>query len=176
MTAAHRAEDLVQYRPKLVRFARSRLVNAAHAEDAVQETLLAAIENIGTFTGGSSLYSWLTGILKHKIVDCVRRSVRDQWHEMDNDGTPLESDGSHFSSYDDPEKALERRRRLEELERCICQLPGRTGEAFFLRAVMGLNTVETCRALAVSKSNCAVMLHRARSRIRKSYPAGWTAQ
>ena len=186
MTAAPRVEDLVQYRPKLVRFAQARLFNPAHAEDAVQETLLAAIENIGTFSGGSSLYSWLTGILKHKIVDCVRQSVRDQWHEMDNDGTPLNADGVDFGRTDssagaaagwgDPEMALVRRRRLEALERCVRELPERTAETFFLRAVLGLNTVETCRALSVSEANCAVMLHRARIRIRETFPADWTAQ
>ena len=178
MTAAHRAEDLVQYRPKLVRFAQARLFNPAHAEDAVQETLLAAIESIGTFSGGSSLYSWLTGILKHKIVDCVRRSVRDQWHEIDNDGTPLNADDIEFAqaghsagaaAWSDPESALVRRRRLEALERCVRELPERTAETFFLRAVIGLNTLETCRALAVSQANCAVMLHRARARIRERF-------
>jgi len=176
----------VQYRPKLVRFAQARLFNPAHAEDAVQETLLAAIESIGTFSGGSSLYSWLTGILKHKIVDCVRRSVRDQWHEMDNDGTPLNAGGidsertgqsaGAVAGWGDPEKALLRRQCLEALERCVRELPERTAETFFLRAVIGLNTVETCRALAVSEANCAVMLHRARARIRESFPAEWMAQ
>ena len=185
MSAAHRAQDLVQFRPKLVRFAQARLFNPAQAEDAVQETLLAAIENIGTFSGGSSLYSWLTGILKHKIVDCVRRSVRDQWHEMDNDGTPHDADNLEFGQADpstaaagwgDPETALLRKRRLEVLERCVRELPVRTAEAFFLRAVMGLDTSETCRALAVSESNCAVMLHRARARIRETFPVELISQ
>ena len=100
MTAACRIEDLGQHRPKLVRFARTRLLNPAHAEDAVQDTLLAAIENIHTFSGGSSLFTWLTGILRHKIVDCVRRSARDQWHEIDNNGTPLAADGLEFARID----------------------------------------------------------------------------
>ena len=186
MSAAPRVEDLARYRPKLVRFAQARLFNGAQAEDAVQETLLAAIESIDTFAGGSSLYSWLTGILKHKIVDCVRRSVRDQWHEMDIDGTPLNADGldpgqsghacDGAGGWGDPEKSLLRRRRLEALERCVRELPERTAETFFLRAVMGLNTLETCQALEVSEANCAVMLHRARSRIRKTLPLEWIAQ
>ena len=166
MTAAERMENVGKLRPRLVRFARTRLLNPAHAEDAVQETLLAAIERIDTFSGASSLFSWLTGILKHKIVDCVRRSTRDQWQEMDNDGTPLDTGVPHFSGLGDPEMTLLRRRRLEALEHCLRQLPGRTAETFVLREVMGFNTAETCRALAVSESNCAVMLHRARARIR----------
>jgi len=166
MTAAERMETVAKLRPQLVRFARMRLRNPAHAEDAVQETLLAAIERIDSFSGVSSLFSWLTGILKHKIVDCIRRSARDQCQEMDNDGTPLGSGAPHFSGFDEPDVALQRRRRMEALERCVQQLPARTAETFFLRDVMGFNTAETCRVLAVSDANCAVMLHRARARIR----------
>jgi RNA polymerase sigma-70 factor (ECF subfamily) len=179
MTAVERMASVGKLRPQLERFARSRLRNPAHAEDAVQETLLAAIERIDSFSGASSLYSWLTGILKHKIVDCVRRSAREQWQELDNDGTPLGTDGRFFPTLGegadafagrgDPEKALLRRRRLEALEHCMRQLPGRTAQTFVLREVMGFNTAETCRALAVSESNCAVMLHRARARIRADF-------
>ena len=178
MTAAERMEHVGKLRPQLVRYARSRLLNPAHAEDAVQETLLAAIERIDSFSGASSLSSWLTGILKHKIVDCVRRSARDQWHEMDNDGTPLNADdfdiarAEHSSGsvgWGDPERELARRQCLEALERCVRELPERTAETLFLRAVIGLNTDETCRALAVSETNCAVMLHRARARIRERF-------
>ena len=173
MTAAERIENVGKLRPRLVRFARARLRDPAHAEDAVQETLLAAIERIDTFSGASSLFSWLTGILKHKIVDCVRRSARDQWQELDNDGTPLLSDGSHFSGYDDPEQALVRRKLWDALLRCVQDLPERTADTFVLREFVGMNTAETCDALAVSESNCAVMLHRARARIRDRLDPEW---
>ncbi len=166
MTAAERLEGLGKLRPQLVKYARSRLRNPAHAEDAVQEALLAAVENIGSFTGDSSLSSWLTGILKHKIVDCVRRSVRDQWQEMDNDGTPLDPDAPHVPAFCGPEQALARRQLWEALLHCVQELPERAAETFVLREFIGMNTLETCRMLAVSESNCAVMLHRARARIR----------
>ena len=183
MGAAYRIEDLGQYRPNLIRFARARLFNPAHAEDAVQETLLAAIESIDKCSGASSLLTWLTGILKHKIVDCVRRSARDQWQAMDNDGTPLqagEDDGErrdrtteNVLGPGDPEAALIRQRLLEVLERCVRDLPERTAETYVLREFVGLNTAEACRALSVSETHCAVMLHRARARIRRSIDADW---
>ncbi|MEK7863647.1 MAG: sigma factor-like helix-turn-helix DNA-binding protein, partial [Chloroflexota bacterium] len=62
---------------------------------------------------------------------------------------------------------------LEALERCVRQLPERTAETFVLRELVGLNTAETCDALAVSEANCAVMLHRARARIRESLDPDW---
>ena len=183
MAATYRIEDLGLYRPKLVRFARARLFNPAHAEDAVQETLLAAIESIDKCSDGSSLLTWLIGILKHKIVDCVRRSARDQWHEMDNDGTPMDSGHREFARYDghagsaagwgEPETALMHQRLLEALERCVRELPERTAQTYVLRELVGLNTAETCRALAVSETNCAVMLHRARDRIRERLDPDW---
>jgi RNA polymerase sigma-70 factor (ECF subfamily) len=168
MTASERMEHVGKLRPQLIRFARTRLLNRAHAEDAVQETLLAAIENIDSFSGSSSLYSWLTGILKHKIVDCVRRSAREQWQEMDNDGTPLNPDGFHISGFGGPEQTLARRQFWEALLHCVRDLPERTADTFVLREFVGMNTAETCRALALSESNCAVMLHRARASIRAS--------
>jgi len=173
MTAAERVQIVGKLRPQLVRFARTRLRNPTHAEDAVQETLLAAIENIESFSGGASLFSWLTGILKHKIVDCVRRSARDQWQEMDNDGTPLMSAGPHFSGDGGPEQTLSRRQLWEALLHCVRDLPERTADTFVLREFVGMNTVEICNALGVSESNCAVMLHRARTRIRESLDPDW---
>ncbi len=166
-------------RPQLVRFARARLRNPVHAEDAVQETLLAAIENIESFSGGSSLSSWLTGILKHKIVDCVRRAARDQWQELDNDGTPSSRDDGesqvlHGASLGCPERELARRQFWSALLQCIQTLPERTAETFLLREFVGMNTAETCRVLAASESNCAVMLHRAKARIRASLAPEWS--
>ncbi len=175
MTAAERVEHVGRLRPQLVRYARARLLNPAHAEDAVQEAMLAAIENIESFSGGSSLASWLTGILRHKIVDCVRRAARDQWQEMDNDGNAIEADGPHASGCVGPEQLLARRQLWEALARCMRDLPVRTADTFVLRELVGMNTAETCRALAVSESHCAVMLHRARKRIRATLDPDWIA-
>lgn len=186
MDTAHRVEDLGQYRAKLLWYARTKLFNPAHAEDAVQETLLAAVQGFDQFAGGSSLYSWLTGILKHKIVDCVRRSTREHWHAIDNDGTPLEAGEADFvpegrtamtrKGWSDPEHALNRRQMIEALDGCVRQLPVRTAQAFVLRQVMGLDTREACRELDLSESNCSVMLHRARNWVRKSMDPDWLVQ
>jgi RNA polymerase sigma-70 factor (ECF subfamily) len=167
MTAAERLECLGKLRPQLVRFARARLRNPAHAEDAVQDALLAAVESIGSFSSGSSLSSWLTGILKHKMVDCVRRSARDRWQELDNEGTPHGAHDTHPMDWRGPEQELERQQLWEALLHCVRDLPARTADTFILRELVGMNTNETCRMLAISESNCAVMLHRARGRIRE---------
>src|SRR3954462_8813584 len=64
-------------RAYLMRYAALQLRDTAAAEDAVQETLLAALAGEAGFAGRSNLRTWLTGILKHKIVDTIRKSSRE---------------------------------------------------------------------------------------------------
>ena len=71
-------QDLQQHRPYLLRYAMLQLRDADLAEDVVQETLLAALEGRAGFSGKSSHKTWLTGILKHKIIDVMRRKSREQ--------------------------------------------------------------------------------------------------
>lgn len=149
-------QELAKLRPQLVRFAMRRLRNRHQAEDAVQEALLAALEGRERFGGESSIGTWLTGILKHKIVDALRGEAR---------GESLEYDA--LVSHDhDPELGLARRRLLEALDARLEQLPACAARVFVLREVMGMDTAEVCRELSISRSNCWVMSHRARRRLR----------
>ncbi len=61
----------------LYRYALVRLRDAHKAEEAVQETLLAALQARERFSGGASVRTWLIGILKHKILDQFRREARE---------------------------------------------------------------------------------------------------
>src|SRR5690349_9790697 len=75
--------ELEQHRPYLLRFALLQLRDRNVAEDAVQETLLAAIQGASRFAGQSSVRTWLVGILKHKIVDSIRKTARERLGESD---------------------------------------------------------------------------------------------
>lgn len=161
-----RDEEIGQYRPQLLRFARQRLADAALAEDAVQEALIAAFQNKHRFAAGSSLGTWLTGILKHKIVDCIRGKARDQWQEYCDDETV---EHAHLARPEEPGEALQQRGFFERLEGYIEELPRKAARVFVLREVMGLNTAETCRELAISSTNCSVLLHRAKLRLRSQF-------
>ena len=68
--------ELDRHRRYLVRVAQLQLRDADLAEDVVQETLLAALGAREGFHGRSSVKTWLTGILKHKIVDAIRQKQR----------------------------------------------------------------------------------------------------
>src|SRR5580658_8214248 len=61
----------------LFRYAIMRLRDATKAEDAVQETFLAALKGGKSFAGRSAEKSWLVGILKNKISDYYRKASRE---------------------------------------------------------------------------------------------------
>ncbi|MEO8204044.1 MAG: sigma-70 family RNA polymerase sigma factor [Betaproteobacteria bacterium] len=151
-------DEIGQHRDKLLRFALRRLRNPAQAEDAVQEALVAAIEGADRYAGNASTDTWLKGILKHKIVDCVRASARDRYQDFDPDSLPANSGN--------PEAALSRSGFFREVARCMDELPARSARVFFLREVLGLNTAEVCAELSISATNCSVLLHRARTGLR----------
>src|SRR5438552_7029336 len=71
------SETVALHRPYLYRYALSKLRRTDTADEVVQDTLLAALEGKATFRGDSALRTWLTGILKHKIVDWQRREARN---------------------------------------------------------------------------------------------------
>ena len=158
-SARLRADDIGQHRDKMMRFALHRLRNPAQAEDAVQEALVAAIEGVAGYSCGSSTLTWLTGILKHKIVDCVRKSTRDRCEELDPD--------SLVASSGNPEETLSRSGFVLQVARCMDDLPPRSARVFFLRDVLGHDTAEVCVELSITTTNCSVLLHRARTRLRE---------
>jgi RNA polymerase sigma-70 factor (ECF subfamily) len=69
--------QLAEHRPYLLKFARLQLRNETWAEDAVSETVLAALNRPQAFQQQSQLKTWLVGILKHKVVDQMRQRARE---------------------------------------------------------------------------------------------------
>ncbi|MGA2245491.1 MAG: sigma factor [Verrucomicrobiota bacterium] len=61
----------------LFKFALMRLRDPQKAEDAVQETFLAALKGGQSFAGRSAEKSWLVGILKNKVCDHFRKTARE---------------------------------------------------------------------------------------------------
>ena len=168
-------------RPQLLRFARSQLRNEAWAEDAVSDTLLAALEKPGSFAGQSQLKTWLIGVLKHKVVDQLRRHTREATLLTTEDGEDL--DESLFDStghwreapqdWGHPEAALGQRQFFEILQACCDQLPPVQGRVFLMREWLGLDTDELCKELQITPTNLWVLLHRARLRLRDCLQTRW---
>lgn len=177
--------EVERQRPYLVRYATLQLRNSDLVEDVVQETLLAALTGEAGFGQRSNLRTWLTGILKHKIVDTIRRSSRETpiGHPGDEDGSDFDAlfrDNGHWieppAAWQDPDRALEQKRFLEVLERCLQGLPARTSRAFLMREHLGSDTVEICRELGITQNHCFVLLYRARMALQQCLDGNWFAK
>ena len=170
-------------RPYLLRYAALQLRDAAAAEDAVQETLLAALAGESNFAGRSNIRTWLTAILKHKIVDTIRRQSREQpASEIDARSEAAEFDAlfdrrGHWEeppdAWEQPEGALGQKQFLAALEACLRALPERTARAFMMREHLGLETSEICKELGITATHSWVMLHRARMSLRQCLEINW---
>lgn len=166
----------------LYRFAMLRLRDATAAEEAVQETFLAALQSIDRFAGQASERTWLVGILKHKIVDSFRRLSRDRVPiEMSNDADLALFDENRYWIHDDgprdwgadPSSILERAQFGEILQQCLSVLPPRMAAAFTMREMDDVDSNEICKVLDVSTTNLWVILHRARAQLRLCLETNW---
>jgi RNA polymerase sigma-70 factor (ECF subfamily) len=168
-------------RPQLMRFAQAQLRNVAWAEDAVSETVLAALAKPQAFAGQSQLKTWLVGILKHKLIDQIRRHSREvsattDDDEQDVDGLLFREDGAWREApaeWGDPEATLGRREFFEVLEVCMEALPGVQGRIFMMREWLELDTPEICKELGITATNAWVLLHRARLRLQMCLQERW---
>jgi RNA polymerase sigma-70 factor (ECF subfamily) len=177
------AQQLEQHREPLLRYALKQLRNPAWAEDAVSETLLVAIEKPQGFAGGSQLRTWLTGILKHKVIDQIRKHGRELSltpdDDQDIDELLFAADG-HWreapQGWGDPQAHLGQRQFMTVLDACVERLPGLQGQVFMMREWLELDTDEICNQLAISSTNLFVLLHRARLRLRDCLQLNWFAR
>lgn len=152
------AEEAARQTGYLLRYARTRVRDEHLAEEAVQETLLAALESLASFDGRATLRTWLTGILLHKIHDGFRRGARDG---DPGDGAPAEP-----VEWLTPDHALHVKRLCGAFAEAVSQLPERQAQAFLLGEISGVETETICRRLGVSRGNLWVLLHRARTALR----------
>ena len=176
--------EIQEQRAYLLRFARLQLRNPEAAEDVVQETLAAALAAQEGFRGQSNVRTWLTGILKHKIVDAIRRSSRELASGSFDDDPEIGDLGYKFkenghwaerpAAWSEPDSVLERKQFLAALEQCLARLPARTAQAFMMREHLGLETAEICKELGVTATHCWVLLYRARMALRQCLEANWS--
>ncbi|GAC1322359.1 MAG: hypothetical protein NVSMB14_16990 [Isosphaeraceae bacterium] len=166
----------------LYRYALARLRAPDLAADAVQETFLQALRAREDFAGRSSERTWLVGILRHKIIDHHRRSMR----EKDLRADP-EREGPRASKFDrrghwknapldwqgNPDRALETREFWEAFEGCLAKLPSGVADAFFLRELDGLDAKNVRELLGITPENLWTRLYRARTLLRDCLESGW---
>jgi len=182
-----RFAEIESHRPYLLRYALSQLRDGQLAEEAVQEALASALESIATFGGKSSLRTWLTSILRFKVIDLQRRLVAERANVSIDEDRLVEDheawldemfdETGHWrtppQAWNDPEAALEQRRFWQAFEMCLDGLPAAAGRVFFKREVLGEETPVICSEEGITSSNCWVILHRARIALRNCLERNW---
>ena len=171
----------------LFKYAMMRLRDPTKAEDAVQETFLAALKGGEAFAGRSAEKSWLVGILKNKICDHYRRASREtpftdlEFYSDEESGRfvaegVLQGAWIHElgpQEWPNPGESLDNEEFWQAYRGCSGKLPKNVAAVFNLREVDGLDGKRICRMLNISENNLWVMLHRARMALRRCLETNW---
>lgn len=154
--------EMVSHRSYLVRFAQRKLHDPMLAEDVVHDVFEAVISGRAAFGGRAALRSWLTAILKHKIVDLVRSRVGlDSLDEQALDDATLAME----CPQPQPDEVAAQREQLRHTLARIEALPSGLRDVMQLRVLQDQPTEAVCEALAISEDNLFVRLHRARKQL-----------
>jgi len=154
--------ELLSHRAFLVRFAQRRLQDPALAEDVVHDVFEAVLRGRAAFAGASALRSWLTGVLKHKIVDLVRQ--RRATLSLDDAADEAECLALQCPQPRPDERAEQRERLRQTLQR-IDALPRGLRDVIRLRVLQDQPSEAVCQQLQISEENLFVRLHRARRQL-----------
>lgn len=178
-----------RYHAQLLRLAQIFVGSLAVAEEVVQETWLGVLQGLDRFEGRSSLKTWIFRILTNRAKTRGQREGRSiPFSALATPGEdPFEPavEPERFLPADDPQyphhwasfprswDALPETTLLAQETRAVIQqsvdgLPPSQREVITLRDIEGWTATEVCEALGVSESNQRVLLHRARSRVRRA--------
>ena len=174
-----------QHGDALYRFALARVSDRELAADLVQETFLEALRGRASFQGKSSPRTWLTAILKYKIIDEFRRSRRLPPVEEASSSEPAidrffdrrghwKTPPSHWG--DEPDAILDRREFWEVLKRCILRLPDHLADAFVAIELGDVDRERACARFEITAANLAARLFRARRLLRHCLETHWFAE
>lgn len=170
----------------LLRYALKHFRDQDACEDLIQDTFLAASRNCEQFRGGSTARTWLTSILRHKIIDRIRSNQVRQTVSLDG----LQEEGADFffneAEHWTPDAGprewgtqadtlVEQRQFLAAVQSCLGKLPERFRQILVLREYDGLDREEICGVVGLTSTNVGVILHRARIQLRECLQRTWFA-
>ena len=171
-----------RYGDYLYRYAQTRIQNPSTAEDLVQETFLAALRASNSFQGRSSEKTWMTGILKHKIMDHFRNTAKERPEDNLESHTALREEIfddrgkwkiKPVKWRQDAHQLFEQKEFMVVLSACLSRLSRTAANVFVLREMDGESTEKICKVLEISATNCWVLLHRARGALRRCLEKKW---
>lgn len=159
----------------------SRINNHDLAKDLVQDTYFAALNAKDNFQGKASERTWLISILKRKIIDHYRKinSIKGKAEVKMNFYSDGESEGDWIEERvpsdwnTEIEKNIENEELSAALEKCINNLPEKYAMVFRMKTIQQFETEEICKELEITSSNLWVIIHRARTQLRKCMEDNW---
>jgi RNA polymerase sigma-70 factor (TIGR02943 family) len=162
----------------------SRINDEEHARDLVQETFLAALQRVGKFEGKSTERTWLTAILKNKIVDVYRKRssgltpISIDTEEQESQEF-FEEDG-HWKEEHRPitfgvgdYDPLHNKEFNKVLQQCMQKLPALWLAVFTMKHIDDEPTKAICTELKLSDANFWVIIHRAKLNLRACLQKNW---
>lgn len=163
---------------RLFRYALSRIRDERAAEDLVQDTLIIALQSRDKFKGDSSELTWMIGILRNKIFEHLRKQSREvpltNGEEQDDREEALFDGGRHWKPEHapvdwgpEPERSAESSEFAVALRGCLDALTPNVSRAFVLREMEGVEHLECAKVMGVPPGRLAVLLYRARMRLRR---------
>lgn len=163
------------YADKLYSFALKKVFSEDLAKDLVQETFLSALQAIANFKHESSELTWLTAILKNKIMDSFRKK-KLPLGKVNNDDF-FEENG-HWKTKPlaigvEDENYLENKELQKILKNCINKLPELWITVFSLKYIEDNDTALICKSLGITKSNYWIIIHRSKLSLRACLEKKW---
>jgi RNA polymerase sigma-70 factor, ECF subfamily len=182
---------LVQrYQRSMIRLASAHTRNQAVAEEVVQEAWIGILNGIDGFEGRCPLRAWMFRIVANTAKLRGAREVRSTpFSALEDDEGPSVSADSFRPAEDPrwaghwvwgkspapwPDEQVTSRETMLRLREELDRLPARQREVMTLRDIEGWSSAEVCESLGLSEENQRVLLHRARSKVRKGL-AGYMA-
>jgi RNA polymerase sigma factor (sigma-70 family) len=168
-SAARKLQDVLSLRLSFFYRCAFRLLgNAADAEDAVQEALLAAYKHINQFRGQSQISTWFTTIVRNCALMQLRKRQRQIHFPLDRDFGEEQPRFLWEGLADErlsPEEEFRNFELTSRLRKCTALLSPTLRRTFQLRVVDGLSIVETARILGMPHGTVKAQLVRARAKI-----------
>ena len=169
----------------LFRYAITRVRDEDSSRDLVQETFLSALKAMDRFQGKSSERTWLTGILKHKIIDTYRKQSSGLKNENLNEraGEEVEdffdSADGHWKSEHAPQSfgalidPLQEKEFNRILLSCMQRLPALWASVFSMKHIDEKETEMILAELRLTSSNFWVIIHRTKLNLRACLQKNW---
>lgn len=144
-----RETELSVLRQRLMRQARLAVHDAAHAEDLVQDTLVAVLQQWSAYRGDAALSTWAIAILRHKVADWYRSPTAKRERQLpDEDEASLDAaladqfdESGHgresAPEWQQPDQAHEHKQMMQTLDGCLSCLPAQTRRVFMMREWFG---------------------------------------